>query len=541
MSFLPFLPCRLSLSLGLFSGLMLLAASLPPLQPLQAVQLEEMRWDYNGSFRARAFYLERDLLLPASSLLQEASQPAPGSPEEEFCSDSPDICETSTEQESQDYLDLRLRLDLRLQASSLVDLAYALEVGNLIFGREENLYGPGSGGRGSGRTNVETRELYMDIHNDYRSFQDRLLLRLGIFYYNTPEGIVMARSGAGLQAGWERSRLRSVFELLYFREIDNSWIDGDSNGFSDDNFADIHLALFSWSFAPIHALDLELYSLYRQDSSSEQDSPSEEEPEISQVYWAGLYLELQYGRFDLILHAIANWGHFLRSSSENAILADLEAGAEDNGDNGGNEGNGDNEDNEDSEQLRSFLEERLEPQLDQRYDIQAGAGRAELRFRATRKLSLALLYAHGSGHLAGTEGSGAEEAQFRRDQFRSAGAQYQLSEIAVDSSGGFSIFPDGELVGLRAWGLICSLPGLYLFPKLKLTLGYFRFENYRPEEGIGRMLGSESNAKAVYLFDLRLSLKAHLALFEARDAYRHLYNTEGRHIFESQLSLEQRF
>ncbi len=487
-----------------------------------SLQAEERELSYDGNIRARAFYLQRDILLPASAELREANRPAAGSAEETFCNNSPQICETSSQSEDQEYFDLRLRLNFKLRASALVDVIYALEIGDLVLGREENPYGPGSGGQGSGRTNVETRELYFDIHNDYQSFQDRLLLRFGIFSFSTPEGIVMARSGGGLRAVWERSRLRSLFELLYFRQIDNSWVDGDSNGFSDDNFADIHLALLSWHFHLSRAVNLKLYSLYRQDSSAEEDDPGEEQPEISQLYWGGLYWELVYGRFHLILHGIGNWGHFLRSSGENSLLADLAP----------------------EDPLRPFLEERIEPQLNQRYDVQAGAGKIELRFRTTRKLSFSLLYAQASGQLPGAaEGDkdSSASAQLRRDQFRTAGSSFQLSEIAVDSSGGFAIRPGGQLTGLAIGGLTCSLQGLSALPKLELTAAYFHIENYRPPKELPKYLGREWNLKAAYSFDARFQIMFHLSRFNSGVAYRTLYNTDGRQVYEAKLSLEQKF
>jgi hypothetical protein len=437
------------------------------------------RFSFSGDMLVRGFYLARDLPLRSTSLNT-----------------------TTRRREEQDLLSMRLQLDFAFRASSYVDVMYGIEVGELTFGRDNAAQaGPGSGGKGAGATNVETREAYLKVRNNPESMS----LSAGILNFNTPRGLVMATSGGGLKGALDIDSIHSSIETYYIRAEDNSVIDGDSNGFSDTNFNDINLGLFTWKFSGVKGLRTELYGVYRQD---DLPTSASDKYETSRVYWGGLFAQWKTGPLGLVLHGVGNWGRFWRPGSPSFNVRD-------------------------------------------KYTINAGAGQYEISWQFTDELQVALAGAGASGRL-GKEPDGSLP-EYRTDQFRTAGSGFQFTDIALDSSGGYTIFGGGRLTGIMAHGLqlrstIFTLLQadvgayvltLYRRPVPDFNAFYKRFPAMRQSD---KRFGTEYNARLGLRVLGDLKLEARFAYFDAMDGYKIVYDTSyGDDIAEVQLSVSHKF
>lgn len=466
------------------------------------------RFQYNGSMNVRGFYLWRDLPL----LRQEESVcPGPGSDVRSLC------------REELDYYQARLRTNLAFRPSAYADILYGLEVGYFTFGRDDvPRVGPGSGGQGSGAANLTTRELRLRLHNS----SDTLAFNSGVFYYGTPEGLVLANSGAGFLFEFDRPQWDSAFNVLYFRKEDNSRIDGDSSGFSDDNYQDVVLSAFSWEYTGVSGLRSELYGVYRGDDRSVDDNGEFKDTE--RLYWGGIFLRYRYGSFGLSFHAVGNWGRIYRHESivEPVML--------------------------DDEIIQDLIPPGAsEPDFRAKYAVNAGAGHLRFTYQITDRLELIASIAGASGRL-GAEPDGSD-SELRNDQFRDAGTGFQYSNIALNASGGYALFANGKLTGLVPRGIAVQWQ---VFESIESELGYYSirfywtptidynqfFTEFPGGKRTTDYLGEEWNLRLTWRGFSDLTVESRAAMFVAGDGYKVLNDIKyGDRMYEIMVMVNQYF
>ena len=494
--------------------------------PNQAHAAEESildKFSYRGDVVFQGFFLQRDL-----PLIRE------GVPRcENFYFQEYTGLKTPCREE-EDYYRIRLRTDLLFRPSSYAEILYGMEVGFLTFGRDDpNRTGPGSGGGGSGRVNLETRELLLRLKSKGNNHR----VDLGIFSIGTPDGIVLASSGAGLRYQGRLPNINSDLELTFIKAEDNSRVDNDSNGFSDSNFSDIDMATFRWRYSGVKQVKSIIYGVFRRDGDNTAGDSGEEVREISTLYWGGILLQFSYGRWLLNINLIGNGGDFHRPHEltvreqhlldHNLQLATTYADYKNN--------------------VANFVT----PEIWRRYRVAAAAGYLELGLNITDNLSAVIQGAAGSGR-PGVEPDGSS-VEYRRDQFRTAGSGFQLSDIAVDTSGGYSLFVNGQLTGLAigGGGLKYNIHG-----GLQLSLRYFHIEyyrtpvadfneNYRLHHQVrqnSNYVGAEWNLWLKWMVFSDLSLDLRLGWFDAGAGYKIVHDVVGGdRIFESSLAIKQKF
>ncbi|MCB1308526.1 MAG: hypothetical protein KDK30_10115 [Leptospiraceae bacterium] len=502
--------------------------------PLVAQDVDGLadQFSYDGDVRARGIFLWRDLPLPSAPVSEDDPRTEQGYDEYFFCKDYPTYCNSdgrkdSPRHEQQDFYGMRFRLNLAFRPTSYADILYGVEVGELIFGRESQKYGPGSGGRGAGRTNLETRQLIFRLHNE----ADTVSGSVGVFSLSTPNGIVLATSGAGVRGVYEEPSIDSSFEGIYVRSVDNSRIDGDSNGFSDDNFVDIELGVARWKWAGVSWLRSELYGVYRVDDDPSASDDTDSDQETSRMYWGGLHLNFNFGTWGFLLHGVGNWGRFHRPLSDDPFKDRYEF----------------------TEPFQSYLTEALKPPLREQYRVNAGAGEARIWYYVTDWIEVSLIAAGGSGRAPGDVEPDGTSIDYRPDQFRTAGSGYQFSEIALDGSGGYSIFSAGRLTGVIAQGASVDFQVL---ETLSLFIAYFHIEALRTptidynqnytarfnQRKPTNYLGKEWNAALTWKYSTDLDVVFKLATFDAGSGYKALQDVEyGDDLFESQFYITQKF
>ncbi|MBX7059272.1 MAG: hypothetical protein K1X75_14500 [Leptospirales bacterium] len=486
------------------------------------------RLQYNGEVFARGFVLTRDL--PAAGSANGAGGlRAPQSYAEYIrCNISPELCKQSPQRESQDYYGMRLRLDASFRASDYVDALFGIEVGEFVFGREQSRSGPGSGGRGEGASNLETRRLLLRAHDR----ENLRVLDIGVFSFSTPGGLVLARSGAGARFYLDPDLADLSLDTVYFRAVDSSQIDGDSNGFSDRNFADIDIAAFRLRYSGLRWIRPELYAVYRNDGDLSREDPLQTDAERSRVYWAGLYAQFQRDWFEATLHGVGNWGRFERPLSENPRLIRIAVDR--------------------SDPLSAPLASALQAPIQKQYRINAGAWQIEIAARIFDQLRLALVSTGASGRPEGDQEPDGSSPAYRADQFRTAGSSYQFSEIAIDDSGGYSLFVSGRLTGVAAEGIRIRYRPL---EQLEIKLAYYRLRSIHPItlrynsnynflqlRSPSSFLGEESNLRLQYDIFRDLKLFASFAWFNAAAGYKSLADARyGDYLAEAQFGVTQEF
>lgn len=516
----------------------------------------------------QSFFLNRDLPLgrPEELARPEAQKYEPVCPPPNPRPAGLSNSTNSACREEVDFTFIRFRVDFAIRPSPIAAVHFGLEVGNLIFGREPGTSGPGSGGKGSGRTNLETRELFLRLHNAPRS----LVMDTGILTFSTPNGMVLAGSGAGFRGFAEFPAIKSSFESFLIRSEDNSNLDQDNNGFADSNFNDVTQGILRWNIN-FPRTDSVLYGVFRDDRNA---GGAGDGFETVRLYWSGLYVRGQVGSFTFLFHAIGNWGRFERPERLESIGEPARLVVKDQLNRSGYIQDPEGRYLAPIHAGQSYYQEIPRKE----YRVNAGAGQMELGYNLTDSLELSLQAAGASGRL-GVEGDN-RPSFVRSDQFRSAISSVQISRLAIDSSGGYTLFRGGQLTGLVEKGMLLR----YRFENgLQLRLGYYYIELYRTptmeynrfhtrfpfllrweldatgtpflkrEEqfyffnhpGIRKdsnLVGDEINLSAVYRILGGLTLEGQVGYFRAGDGYRTLRDVEyGSYMAEASFSVRQVF
>lgn len=513
---------------------------------LVSMYAENNRFAYDGDMLVRGFYLSRDL-----PLARVQSEPCPTAGAPNTASTVVDPTQNATEarsrcSERQDFLTSRLRLNANFSPNLYTDVYYGIQVGELVFGRDQpGLVGPASGGKGSGAVNVQTRELRLRLHDEAKT----TYLDAGIFPVGSPAGIILATSGAGVRLEGESKSLFSAYQLVYLRQVDTSLRDGDGNGYSDETYKNVNLLYGTWKYYGWERMNLETFVLYRRDA--EEYDANRVAKDISQLYWVGQEQRYSKGAVSVMCLGIANLG--VVSSTKRVDLT------------GGDRFVSFVEDSR-MTRTESISVRRLNPvtayQLDMvaqgdaafpgsrsRYPVRSGAGQFELALRLSEGTTLALGGATGTGRL-GPEPDG-RDTEYRADRFRTANSGFQYTDIAVDTSGGYTIFRGGALTGLRVWSfqlrqkVSTTLDSRIMLSRIaaqnELNGDYNQAYGWWKGPGSAH-LGNEADALVEWRPVAQLVISWRAAIFLPGRGYRFLMDAEhGSAVREASFSILQRF
>lgn len=472
---------------------------------------------YDGDILFRSYYLWRDILI--NKQIQESCP----NPIEVYL--NPNTKPNTKCQEKRDEHKLRFRLNLLFSPNSFTEIYYGLEVGDITFGQEKNKIGPGSGGSGSDATNVETRELRLSLHNQIKS----TILDIGIFPYSTPDGIVLASSGAGIKFRQEFKNLNSLLEIVYFKLQDNSFKDNDSNGFSDENYKDVELISFSYKIFRFADILPQFYFVYKRDPIEKDTNNNIKD--TYQFYWGGLYFQYSYKNLNIYTNLINQQGYLLSTikiiKNEfflKTYIPDLYSKIQN--------------------QNNAFPENR------KKYPKNAYAGNLEISYRFLNNLKISYVFTGATGR-AGLNNDGTS-SKYNVDQYTSAGGAFQFSEIVVDTSGGYSIISIDNLAGIVGHGIkieyqikdgILIEPQYYLFRTHRTpTIDYNQFFNRENFKNPTNNFGSEWNLRLIYKPWVNFSVRIHFAYFNASESYKTIYDIKnGDSLREYSIFVQQKF
>jgi hypothetical protein len=471
---------------------------------------------YDGDILFRSFYLSRDILTT-----RQTKETCPN-PWEVYLDST--VTPNTPCKEKRDEHRIRFRLNFLFSPNTFTEVYYGIEVGDITFGQEKNLIGPGSGGSGSGATNVETRELRLTILNKNHLFR----IDMGIFSYSTPDGLVLASSNAGIRFRKEFKELNSLWEVVYFKLQDNSFKDNDSNGFSDENFKDVELVSTIYKIFRFSNMIPQFYFVYKRDPV-EKDSNNIKD--TYQYYWVGMHQQYSEKNLNLFLNIVNQQGYLF---SETKIIkndAFIKQYFPD---------------------VYQFLQDQNHafPKNRKKYPKNAYAGNFEISYRIGNYLKLAYVATGATGRM-GINPDGTS-SYYNKDVYKSARGAYQFSEIGIDTSGGYSILNVDSLSGIVAQGIkieyqlfdgITFEPQYYFYKTHKTpVIEYNQFFNRINFKNPINYYGSEWNLKIVYKPWVNFSVKMQFAYFNAGDAYKVVNDIKnGDTLREYSIYIQQKF
>lgn len=197
---------------------------------------------------------------------------------------------------TQEFLDTRLRLQLRATAFSEVTAFMAIEVGDITFGVENQ-----GGDLGTDGIVFENKNLYLEWHPTRYTFK----VKAGLYPRESdPYGLILSNDVAGIHAEVELLGTGTTLYADVLKAVEASRLDLDADGEIDNDYNDrtIFLAGLTNTFIPNLALELFLAA----DIDNTQDTPVANTEQ--DVYWLGLTANTRVGPFRLATVGIGSYG-----------------------------------------------------------------------------------------------------------------------------------------------------------------------------------------------------------------------------------------
>lgn len=241
-----------------------------------------LEWNVSGSLRVRGLYLSNGTL---------ANQLDPTTLNSLRLSGRDRIDAT------QEFLDTRLRLQIKATAFQQVSAVMALEVGDITFGVAN-----AGGGLGTDGVVFENKNLYLEWHPTRYS----LRIRAGLYPRESdPRGLILSNDVAGVRAEVELQGTGTSIYADTIKAIESSRLDLDGDGIIDNDYNDRTIFIAGITNNSLQALSLETFFVADIDNS--QDSPVALNRE-SDTYWLGLNLNTRIGPVGISSTAIGAYG-----------------------------------------------------------------------------------------------------------------------------------------------------------------------------------------------------------------------------------------
>ncbi|MEZ6184341.1 MAG: hypothetical protein R3F62_04925 [Planctomycetota bacterium] len=255
---------------------------------------ESLDYSASGSLRVRGFSiasdtLDRDLDPTTRLSLQLAGRD--------------DIDST------QNFLDTRLRLQLRVTAYEEVSAHLAIEVGDITFGVKNQ-----GGALGTDGVVFENKNLYLEWHPTRYSFK----VRAGLYPRESdPLGLVLSDDVAGIHGEVELLGTGTELYADMIKAVENSRVDLDGDGIPDNDYNDRTIFLGGVRSHPLNVLDLEAFAIA--DIDNTLDSPNAANTERD-TYWGGVNAAFRIGPARLSSTAIYAEGKRTQTGSPGVDL-----------------------------------------------------------------------------------------------------------------------------------------------------------------------------------------------------------------------------
>ncbi|MBL4846345.1 MAG: alginate export family protein [Planctomycetes bacterium] len=242
----------------------------------------QLEWNVSGSLRVRGFYLSNGTL---------ANQLDPTTLNSLRISGRDDIDAT------QEFLDTRLRLQLKVTAYQQVSAVMALEVGDITFGVKN-----AGGALGADGVVFENKNLYLEWHPTRYSFR----VRAGLYPRESdPRGLILSNDVAGVHGEIELLGTATTIYADMIKAVESSRLDLDGDGVIDNDYNDRTLFIAGLTNNSLEALSLEAFLMADVDNTNDSPLPANSERD---VFWIGLNADTRLGPIGISTTAIGAYG-----------------------------------------------------------------------------------------------------------------------------------------------------------------------------------------------------------------------------------------
>lgn len=241
-----------------------------------------LEWNVSGSLRVRGLYLKNGTL---------ANQLDPTT------LNSLRISGKDRVDASQEFLDTRLRLQIKATAFQQVSAVMALEVGDITFGVAN-----AGGGLGTDGVVFENKNLYLEWHPTRYS----LRVRAGLYPRESdPRGLILSNDVAGIHAEVELQGTGTTIYGDTIKAIESSRLDLNGDGIIDNDYNDRTIFIAGFTNNSSQAVAFE--SFFMADVDNSRNLPASQNRE-SDIYWLGLNLNTRVGAVGFSSTAIGAYG-----------------------------------------------------------------------------------------------------------------------------------------------------------------------------------------------------------------------------------------
>ncbi|EPG74002.1 hypothetical protein LEP1GSC058_3426 [Leptospira fainei serovar Hurstbridge str. BUT 6] len=422
------------------------------INPLSAQEIEEKtKIDLQGNYRVRGFNLGRDIYssrqTPVTPFDKQAfqnqyQQNVNNQIQNEINARSRGLPTTlSPSREDMTYYDTRMTLNMNFATSKYFEALAGVQIGDMIFGGkgvgQSSNIGPGQGGEATYSTavNIQTNFLYLNFKLPEKSFTTRVGLQL----FTSAQGRVIYIPGTGVTMTKDIRNWNMTLEGGWLIAKQNNLTDLDKNSFADKNYQGNNIYFYKVKTSFFNNARHELYSYYMDDTLRDiQDTNGvyglvSRQSQSGQLFWHGLFNEFNFSDFTLVVHGIYNHGtlHSLnpyRDTSGNEVYRKYD-----------------------------------------RYAIKGAFFDTQVSYRYNESLTLNFI-ALGSTGRPGYEKDGTR-SNLHGSGYQTLFPGYSVSNIAIDFTGGYALFPGGNVSGLYEYGLFSDI---VVAGPIVLTLGYYR-------------------------------------------------------------------
>lgn len=423
---------------------------------------DSTRLDFGGNFRFRGFSLGRDAPLerlttpkpyqtyqPYQSLPSyQAYQGAKLQQQQKQQQEAQQAFQNALigkatnlpkEKEKINYYDTRFTFNLNFTTSKYFQALWGMQAGDIKFGGpgNNNTSGPGTGGQlsNSSAVNVQTNFLYINLTLPESGFTARVGLQL----FSSVRGRVMLARGTGINVVKSFRKYDFTIEGGALEAVNNSLVQSTLNGYATNNNRNKYIGYLKLKATFLPNMKNEIYSYYMLDQTRTPvthktlDGNSYTTNTHGHLFWDGLYNEINFSDYSVIVHGILNHGILY---NQNPYL--------------------------DSSQQPVFYK------YDRHY-IKGGMFDMEFIYRYSEKLSFSLLGLGTTGR-PGYNKYGVQSS-LQGNGYQTLSPSYSISNIAIDNTGGYALFTGATMSGLQEYGISSDI--VVLGPVL-LTLGYYR-------------------------------------------------------------------
>lgn len=413
----------------------------------------ETKFKLSGAMRFRGFDLSRNVLLsrqnptyPIYNPIQEVSNRITSNTKaanQELIARSAGKQTTlSPVNESMNYFDSRILLNMEFYTSKYFDGLVGVQIGDVNFGgrpvsitdkNNPQTVGTNAGGELNQTTavNVRTNFLYLNFKLKEYDFN----ARTGLQFFSSPNGRVMFSNGAGISMTKGISSFyRMTLEGGWIRARDRQFIDADSNSFNDKRYLDTNIFFAKAKFLPNPNNSVEFYSYYQGDN--DQTDPYRE---TGDLFWFGVFDEMKFGTYSMTLHGVYNTGK--------------------------------------TKSIRSYKDLNTNDLYQTRAVNFVSGGLWDLTFTYyyNNQINFNLISVGTTGR-PGYDKDGTN-AQYKSGGYRSLSPNFSVSNVAVDFTGGYTLFTSANMSGLMEYGAFANVIAI---GSMQFTLGYYLLYATKP-------------------------------------------------------------